>query len=776
MYKVLLVVTLLLSAFSSHAKGINIGLIYDGQKEIDQPLIEEIKYEVLKLNGREFDVKFPKDKAINANWQVDLINAGIATLSNDKSIDLIITQGLISSHLASQFKTLKKPVIATVVVDVNIQQFPYVKGKSLKKNFSYINRSNSVVRDLRQFHKITPFKKLFVPVNPLMISIIPSLKTLLNQVQQDLDFTIVFYPVSDTLDQVLQEIPAEVDAVYLPDARRFSKSELSAFAQGLIIRKLPSFSLRGREDLELGFMATLNGRKSDSLRFSRRVALMVQSILLGTDPANLKVDLEQPAKLAINLKTAHAIGFYPGRQLLETAEVLFNEPKSQQSVILLADAMRQAAAKNLSLTADQLNIAQSEDQVDASRSVLLPQLSVGLSGAQIDQQRAGIQQSEQSADVELNLSQLVYSEREWSNFDVAKLLRQAEDEAFKTRVLDIMSQTATTYFRVLSAQATEEIRKGNLKVSMANLELAKMRLKIGYSNRSETLRWKSVIATDKGQVYLAESEKEQQLTELKRLLHLPLNNPVSVSGHSADAQIKLLQSDKISKYFDNMIDYTKLVSFEIEHAQNNSPELKQINHLVFSSRRQLDAGKRAYYIPDINVNARFGQNIDQGGVGENNRDHQQDEWSVGFQATLPLFTSGARSAEVSRAGHALTQNKTLREQTQESIEARVRSALYKTKGSFPAVRLSKDAASAANENFTMVSDSYAKGQVSITEVIDAQNAALSADLSAVEALYTFMIDWVGVQRSIANFDVLLSPEGLNNWYQALVSYREPTTH
>jgi len=771
MKKLSIALSLFLLTFLCHAKTVTIGFIFDGQTGGDRPLVEEIKREIIKINTGEFNVNFPKDKELATSWKIKNVKSAINILSNDKTIDLIITHSLLASNEAAQYKHLKKPVIATLVADRKIQQFPYNKGKSLKKNFTYINNSKSVDRDLRKFHQLTPFKKLLIPINPILLESIPLLRTMLTQVQSDLGFSIVYLPISNTFDNVLQQIPSDIDAVYILPLAGFSEQELSNFAKILIDRQLPSFSLRGRADLEQGFMATLNGREIDSLRFSRRVALMVQSILLGADPANLNVDLEQPSKLAINIKTAHAIGYYPGRRALEEAEALFNKPVKQGVSISLPDAMRHAVEKNLSLSADQLDIAQSEDQVSARRSALLPQLTVGLTGAQVDQGRAGIQQSEQTADVEINLSQLVYSERKWSDFDVSKLLKQAENKVFQSRMLDILSQTATAYFRVLSAQATEKVRRGNLDVSRANLELAKMRLKIGYSNRSESLRWQSVIATDKSQVYLTQAQTEQQKTELKRLLHLNLNESISISGDIATEQINSLQSKQFNPYFDNLIDYKKLIHFEIEQASNNSPELKQMDYLVQSSRRQLDAGKRAYYIPDVNVNARFGQNIEQGGQGKNNNQLHQDEWSIGFQATLPLFTSGGRSAEVSRAGHALTQNTTRQDQIKESIDARVRSALQKTKGSYPAVRLSKDAAAAANENFKMVSESYASGQVSITSVIDAQNAALSADLSAVEALYSFMIDWVETRRAVANFDVFLSPQGLNDWGQALKSYK-----
>jgi outer membrane protein TolC len=761
---------LLTLSLTNQAKTIKIGIIVDGISKREILPIEQIKQEIKSLNRGEFAIEFPDEKVINADWQLDKIRSAIATLNNDKSIDLILTQGLLSSHEAGHFKSLKKPVIAPVVADRILQNLPYVDGISNKHNYTYVNTSNNVEQDIRQFYKLTPFKHLVIPVDPIILKALPSLRTLTSQVQKELGFKLTFLPVTKSLDDILSRIPVTGDAVYLPPHIRFSKQELKSLAQGLIKKKIPSFSILGRRDLELGFMATLQGRKTDSLRISRRIALMVQSILLGTDPAKLKVDLEQPPKLAINMQTAKAIGFSPKWRDIETAELLFDDSVKQLTAISLSDAIRQAVAANLGLLSDQVNIALADDQIDSSRSALLPQINIGVNGAHIDQGRAGVQQSQRSADAQISASQLIYSERSWSSFDVAQLLKQAEDATYKSRVLDLIGQSATTYLQVLSARATEQVRSANLKVSETNLELAQMRLKIGYSDRSDVLRWKSVIATDRSTLYSAQASREQLETELKRLLHIPLNELISVTDQGISEQMKMLQQDKFQSFFDNAVNFNQVVNFEVERALDNAPELKQINHLSQSARRQLDAGKRAYYIPDVSVNAQFGQNIAQGGVGAHNNQFQKDDWSVGFQASLPLFTSGARSAEVSKASHSLIQTQYQRENILESVEARVRAALQKTKGSFPIVRLSQDAAIAAKENFNMVSDSYASGIVSITSLIDAQNAVLSADLSAVDALYSFMIDWVEIQRSVANFDVLLSEQGIENWYQKLDEY------
>lgn len=753
-----------------HARVINISMVFDGPLKRNLLPVEQIKTEILSLTQNEFNVQFPSKYTVEGEWRLKTIRAAISQLNDDPSVDLILTNGLLASHEAAKFKHLNKPVIATVIADRVLQAIPYENGSSGRLNFTYIADNHTVEQDIRQLYELKPFKHLIVPADNSILKALPSLTGTVTQIQKELGFKLSLIPVYDDLNQALQEFPATGDAVYIPPLMRFSKPELAEFAKQISERKLPSFSLLGRMDLELGFLATLSGRKVDELRFSRRVALNVQSILLGTPAAELKIDLDQPSKLAINMEVANRIGLPIKWKVLEQAELLNDQATRSNRPITLIEAVNRAVAANLELQANQQNVEIARDNLDNARSTLLPQLNVSLSGNYIDQDRAGLFQAERTADADLQLSQLIYSERSWSNFDVAKFLKKAEDATFLSRVLDITKNSATAYLQVLLSKATEQVRLSDLQVSEANLELAQSRLKIGYSDRSDVLRWQSEIANDRSNVYFARSQREQAETFLKQLLYLPLKDDISVTDKGIRKQIGMLNDKKFNRFFNNPLSFDTFMAFEVERAFANAPEIKQIGHVLETSKRQLLAGQRAYYIPDVSLNARLGQNITQGGQGANNANFQQDNWSVGVQATLPLYTSGARSAEVSRAKHTLQQNQYLLDNTYLQIETRVRTALQKTKGSFPAIRLSKTAAEAAQRNLELISDAYAKGAVSITSLIDAQNAVLSAKLSAVQALYSFMIDWIEIQRAVSNFDLLLEHQGMENWYQDMENY------
>ncbi len=757
---------------SLHAKStINIGIVLDGDIQREILPLQQIKKEITELIAGEFKIEFPESKLVHGDWKVSGIKAQLNNLLNDPDVDLIIANGLLSSHEASKIKNLKKPIIAPVVADRALQKLPYDNGKTGKHNYVYISDDRTVAQDLNQFYELINFKHLAIMVDRLFIEALPELKGTTYQVQKDLGFEITFLPVMDDPFSLLaDDLPQSIDAIYFPPLFRFNESVMTEVADRLIELKLPSFSLLGRQELELGLLATLSGREVDTIRYARRIALYVQSILLGADPADLKVGLEQPSKLAINMQTARAIGYSPTWRILEIADLLYKEDNGIKTQINLLDAVEQAIDSNLSLQIDKLDLAIAQDQVNNARSPLLPQIDIGAGVTQIDRDRAGFQQAQRSSDADITASQLLYSETARSGYDVAKYLEQAEDAALKASILDVIQTSATAYLQLLLTQATEKIRESNLNVTETNLELAETRLKIGYSDRSDMLRWKSQLATDRSNLYISQAQKDQAETELKRILNMEQSEEIAVSDEGISELLTILGSDRFKRFFDNPLSFERFTQFEVERALDNSPELQEINYLISSNQRELLAAKRAYYVPDVSVNAQYGRNIERGGLGENNNNFTDDNWTLGLQATLPLFAGGARKAEVSRANNSLVQSQYRMHNIKQQIETRVLAALQQASGSYPAIRLSRDAATAAEENLSLVIDSYSKGVVSITDLINAQDATLAANLSSIEAQYSFMIDWINIQRAVANFDVLLSPGGLDSWYQDLNLY------
>ena len=106
----------------------------------------------------------------------------------------------------------------------------------------------------------------------------------------------------------------------------------------------------------------------------------------------------------------------------------------------------------------------------------------------------------------------------------------------------------------------------------------------------------------------------------------------------------------------------------------------------------------------------------------------------------------------------------------EQLETRTLVALHRASGTYPSLEFASEAAAAASENLGLVTDAYRTGAVNVTELIDAQNAALAAELRAVDARYAYLIDAVDVLRATGSFALLVEPEGTEEWFQAVESY------
>lgn len=755
------------------AREVTVGVVLDGPSQRQMLPIDLVEQEVTQLLQREFTVRFPRDKTRDGGWTIDGIRQATRTLLADPSVDIVITNGLLASHEISRIDPLSKPVIAPIVADPVLQRLPERDGTSGRRNLVYLADDHTIGADLDLFHDLIGFRHLAILIDRLFLESLPELLQTVASARARLAIDIALVPVEDNVDAALASMPPGVDAVYLPPLPRVDETAMRQLAERLIDRQLPSYSLLGGDMLELGFLMTGSGRDVDVTRASRRVALNLQSILLGKDAGTLKVGLSQPQKLAINMRTARAIAYSPRWQELEAAIIVNGERAIEGDRFTLVEALRRTIDSNLALRIDDLDRAIAGDQVAAARAGLLPQLGSGLTATTIDRDRANPAfVPEREGSIAVSASQVIYSETLRSNFDIARLLRDAQDQAFRQRLLDTIADTATAYLQVLQALAERSVRASNVSVTELNLELALTRQRIGQVGRGDVLRWQSQLATDRQRLYTATADADRAATELKRILDLDLNTDIEVDDTGIPALIALLDSDRFQRFFDNPQKLATFRRYHVELATRNAPELIEIERQADSAARGLLAARRAYYVPDLSITGQATTNLLRGGRGASLRGTglDDDEWSIGLQATLPLYEGGARAADTSLFRHQLRQLELQRDNIRDVVEARAIAAIQKTGGTYPAIRLSREAAAAARSNLELVTQAYSVGTMSVTDLINAQDAALAAKLSEAQARYAFMIDFIAVLRSVADFDLLLEADGSEKWYQQADDY------
>jgi len=751
---------------------VHIGVVTDGPTERDAGLETAFRREILALLEGEFEVS---DEVVDGDWTVSGVEAIFDRMLTDPEIDVVLTPGLIASSIAIQRGALPKPVIAPYVVDGQLQGAPLEAGASGVRNLVYVTNPPMLVEDLRTLRELAGFERV-VLVGPATAPVAADhVMRNTERVAAELGIRIDVVVSGGSAETTLERIPEDTQAVYLVPLLRLESAEIRALAEGLIERGIPSLSAFW-PDVELGILAT-NVETAEPDRLARRVALNLQRILLGEDAGTLPVTFERRIKLTVNMLTARAIGVYPSFAMESDANLINVERRRVTRVLSLSGVVHEAMAGNLDLRSFERTVAASREDVREARASLLPQLDFSALGVVIDSDRASIFQSERTASASLGLSQLLYSDRAWANFDVQRDVMSSREQELAQLRLDTTLAAASAYLNVLRAKTVERISRDNLQLTRQNLERARTRVQIGMANRSEVYRWESELAGNRAEVIQAGANRNVAEIELNRILNSPPEEPFLTTELGLEDPTLITSDARVTAFLHDRWIFRVFRAFNVLEAFGNSPELKQLDAAIRAQERALLSTKRAFFVPDVALQAQLDNRFYEGGAASDDpRLFDTWDWQVGIQASIPLFTSGARGAARARAEQELERLRTDRSAVALRIEQRVRSALHQAGSSFAGIDLARQAAAAARKGLELVSDSYARGAVSIIDLLDAQNTAFVAELAAANALYGFLLDLVEAERAVGKFDFFSTPEERAAYFDRLerfVGERQP---
>jgi len=763
---------------------VRIGMVFDGPWERNDEVRSTFEREISVLLQGEYDVSFPNDKLVIADFTAAGVKAAFDRLFADPDVDFVLALGPQASNHVAHRDELPKPVIAPYVISTEEQGIPLKDGKTGKRNLSLveIGTTKTSVEDLKRFRELTPFQHVAVLISKGLDEEIPR-KDLAERVREaGMDVRVTKVQVEASADQALAALPPDADAVYVTPLLQLGRGEFFRLVQGLIERRLPSFSMWGREEVQMGILAGL-GLDLDTTRLARRTALNLQRILLGEPASELPVAFKRNQRLSINMRTARAIQILPSFTLLTEAELLHDERPAPARRISLPDAVREAVRANLDLLSAGHAVAAGRERVRRAKANLRPQVGFSSFGAVIDSDRA---LASYGAAGRFNLlgsigvKQLIYSERAWANHRIERYLQLTREEERNELRLDIIREAAIRYLGVLRAKTVERIVRSNLELTHQNLDLARNRLALGAAGPDEVYRFENEIAVNRRNVIDASASRSQAEIALNRILNRPLEEPFETREASLDDPEIILSFERLRPYVSRIDAFTVFRDFMVQQAIEASPELRRLRSAIAARKRMLLAARRSYYVPEIAAqaeiagNGRFGVGADPNALplppGLRLPVPGNLDWIIGFSASLPIFTSGARRAEVTRASEELVGLTVDFDSVRQGVEERVRSALHSASASFVGIDLANAAAEAAHKTLDVVTDSYSRGVVDNIKLLDAQNQALLADLTAANAVYDFLIDLMEVERAAGRFDFFVTPGEEKAFFERLDAF------
>lgn len=753
-------------------KLITVGIVKDASVAENELFNSQMKMEIESLLKARAQVTFLEATVL---WDSLKAKDNIQSFLDNPEIDLIVTVGILSSEVASEFTYYSKPVIATTILKDEFQKEPLqIDGRSGVSNFSYTESWLAIQKDLVAFSKMFDFHELAVVLPQPMLDNFKDIRSFIKKEMSDK--SVIFITVG-TNEEKLPVIPASVDAVVLSPFIQSSSVENRSFFNTLNERGIPSLAMGGTSYLEEGATLTYTFPASYQ-KAARQVAMQVLKVSEGANLEDIPIVSDETTRAPIiNMESVRTINKFPAWSSMANA-VLLNVEKIAGEELTFQEAIAIALENNLQGKISDQDLLMAQKDVQIARANVLPQIEVSGTGIQLSKNLVEVsmgQKGEFTITGSATLKQVIWSDAAFGNLAIKKLVAENSKQYSRQTLLDIVSEVSQSYISLLFAKSNVKIKNDNVSATMQNLEMAKSKEKIGEGGISDVNRWISELNLQKMELNDAEAKYKAAMHQLNQKLNAPINQSIATADVKSTDQLVIIDPELLSSFFENPMLTDKYADFLISRMQTWSPELQQLNNAGLMVDRKKAMHIRQMYIPEL---ALFG-GADQAFVRDGTIrisnlpvPYPPDDivWNVGVRLSLPISGGGRKRAESKRA--IIEQEKLgwQKDELLSMLEQGIRSNVQLLRASYLDLDLSKNAAQAAADNFEVMQAGYSQGVTTLVQLIDAQNAMTKTRLMAENSYYQYLLDYIHTERLQGQFSFIEDEAGQTDYINNLMDY------
>ncbi|MDA7866466.1 TolC family protein [Verrucomicrobia bacterium] len=714
------------------------------------------------------------DERFNAKGDFSTVPDLIREVMADPTIDLVYTGGVAATEIAATLPDSErvKPVIGGALQMVDITWMPISEeGASEIPNYTFITNPQRVEADLKLLQRLVSPETVHILIDEPIVEYLSILDKGTAHFESLLELDLVVTGAGLTAAETLESLPEGIEAAYVTLLPRMVDSERKALFRGLAERGIPTVSMYGLLDVELG---ALGGMEPDShSAVARRIALNIHQLLLGVKTGNLPVYLPVQDRMVINMETARLTGWSPSYRLSLEASFLNPEPKISTRPLTLEDAMARARDSNARVRIAREDPVIRKQESLVTRGNLLPSTDLisrfgGSRFSDITNPLLTPSYANQGS-LGIQLRQLLYSDTVISAYRAQKRAVKSAEFQLESMQLDAIFDAVGAYLDVLGARALRTIEQNNLSLTENNLSLAKLRKEIGAAEPAELFRWERDQARNRGALIQRDYQVKNAMIALNQVMGTPREQVWNLTDIDLENDQMYFLGDEVYSLIQNLDKFERFGMFLMQYSVLASPELASFDFGLIGQGILLRQKKRQYFVPDIALSASAdrvsSKSSFQGLDGQN-------ETTVGIEMSFPLFTGGARRAALKKQEAELRQLNEQREQAVQQIELAALSAKNNIGQTHPSIRLNRLSLDSAEKLYRSVLQKYSVGATDYLKLLDAQQALLEQQQQASLAVYRYLLEIHRVQRAIAWFEFDKTDAEKDSWLGLLTEFLE----
>lgn len=777
----LLFVFVVLLAVSADAKQYRVAVIADSERDDFVYLIDAVNGELTKIFSEKDIVLLEKTNAALRPFEDEsAIQALIYKALRNEKYDAVLTLGPVSSHLCASMRIFRKPVIAAHIVNGYIQGIAKSGNSSGVKNLSYIDFGVDFLHQIEAFRRVKEFDTLHLIMSPNYLRAVPHLAEYLKSEADKQKTEIIIAETGKGLDEMKRLLVKAKAAMIVPIfGRPFDyQKEIIELLNEL---KVPSMAMLGRIPVENGVFCSLTP-DIDNQKLARRIAINLNRIFAGDDAGSFNTDFAMPERLAFNMETAEKIGVFPTWSQMTDAILFYGNSKGKNKQMDIGTVIETALTKNLRLIAKNREKEKQRQKTIEAKSAYDPVLQISLNQLNIDKDRADsiLTPAQHSAKLGADLLYVIHSEKANANIDIQRLFENVRSEEERALMLDIIKEALMAYVNVSKSHAMVNIQKDNLEVTRVNLEMAKLREKVGTSGPGEVYRWEIQMAGARQAVIGAQAVLKKAVMALNEVLQNSQEEEFDLDNFDLSKDSFYLNYVQMEPYIDNLRGYKIFKDFMVADTFEFSPEIRQIDGGIAAAERLLKSEKKRGKDPTVALQFNFTRTFKEWGTGDEKfvpppfnsvfKIPDKNDSYIGLNVSLPVFEGRARTASIKQVNAEVLRLKAERDYLKDRLELNTRVALEDAKASFASINLANSRAEYAEKMLELVQNAYSRGAVSVLDLIDAQNAFLVAKEAAADAVFSFVKDFVYVCRAVGSYDIMLDEKSNAEWFKRLRIY------